>query len=53
MLQIVDRNLDAVIDVSKESDEVRVRGAKLYAVLSLLLKHKPRTLLKQVEDRNG
>ena len=53
LLQIVDQNLDTVIDVSKEGEDVKVRGAKLYAVLSSLLKHKPRTLLKQVEDRNG
>ena len=53
LLQIEDQNLDTVIDVSKEGEDVKVRGAKLYAVLPSLLKHKPRTLLKQVEDRNG
>ena len=53
LLQVVEKNLDKAIDLTKESDEVKQRGAKLYAVLSSMLRHKPRTILKQVEDRNG
>ena len=52
-LEVVEKNLDTVIDVTKEPEHVQVKGRKLYAVLSSLLKNKPRTLLKQVENRNG
>ena len=52
-LEIVEKHLDTVIDITKEPEHVQVKGRKLYAVLSSLLKNKPRTLLKQVENRNG
>ena len=52
-LEVVEKNLDTVIDVAKEPEHVQVKGRKLCAVLSSLLKNKPRTLLKQVENRNG
>ena len=50
LLSTVEKHLDSPIDISRESDEFRQRGTKLYPVLSSLLKHKPRTILKQVED---
>ena len=53
LLQVVEKNLDKPIDLTTESDEVKQRGTKLYAVLSSMLRHKPRTILKQVEGRNG
>ena len=53
MLQVVERTLDSTIDISRVGEDVRLRGAKLYAVLSSLRRRKPRILLKQVEDRNG
>ena len=51
--QVVEKNLDTAIDISKEDAEVRQRGTKLYAVLSSMLRNKVRTILKQVEGRNG
>ena len=51
--QVVEKNLDTAIDISKEDAEVRQRGTKFYAVLSSMLRNKVRTILKQVEGRNG
>ena len=49
----MEKNLDTIIDITKEPEHVQIKGRKLYAVLSSLLKNKPQTLLKQVESRNG
>ena len=49
---MVEKNLDTAIDISKEDAEVRQRGTKLYAVLSSMLRNKPRTI-QASEGRNG
>ena len=53
LLEVIEDNIDHAVVLEYESDEIRDKSQKLYAVLSGLLKHKPRTFLKQIPNRNG
>ena len=53
LLKVIEDNIDHAVVLEYESDEIRDKSQKLYAVLSGLLKHKPRTFLKQIPNRNG
>ena len=53
LLKVIEDNIDHAVALEYESEEIRDKSQKLYAVLSGLLKHKPRTFLKQIPNRNG
>ena len=52
-LQEIDGNLNRVLRLSDMSAEAQARSTRLYAIFASLLKAKPRSVLRQIEDRNG
>ena len=52
-LQEIEQNVDRVLDSALMSTAAQARSQRLYAILASLLKAKPRTLLRQVQGRNG
>ena len=41
------------LELSSVTDDTKGRSMKLYAILSSLLKHTPKAILRQQDDRNG
>ena len=52
-LQEIDGNLNRALRLSDMTAEAQARSTRLYAILASLLKAKPRSVLRQIQDRNG
>ena len=52
-LKLVEPNLDTAVDLTLASVDVIGRSQRLYAILASVLKSKPKTILRQIESRNG
>ena len=52
-LKLVESNLDRAVDLTLASVDVIGRSQRLYAILASVLKSKPKTILRQIESRNG
>ena len=49
----VDSHLGTPLKLHEMTEPTRSRASKLYAILSSLLKHRPKAVLRQLQERNG
>ena len=49
----VDSHLRTPLKMHEMTEPTRNRASKLYAILSSLLKHRPKAVLRQLQERNG
>ena len=52
-IELIEKPVEQELPLSEMAVETKMRSLKLYAILSSLLRFKPKNLFKQVTDKNG